>query len=145
MAAIVRYFESSVPFIAGRISDTVLNMLLTLTTQLELLALITAEVLIFLLMGRTLLQRFFDTTDYLNETVERVVMRFIDLTIIIVSFSMLSSLSRIANDLYGASLIRWQDMVQAFLIIFAFIFIVVEKLKAPPAPSLATGAKPKAA
>lgn len=129
MATTVRYFESSVPFIAGRISDSLLTNILLLTTQIELLAIIAAEILVLLLAARTVLQRVFDQTDYLNESVERVVLRFIDLLVIIVSFSMLSLVSRIANNVYGTSLLRWQDIFQAFLIVFAFIFIVVEKLK----------------
>jgi hypothetical protein len=137
--SLLEYVAGSIPVISQKLSETALAGVTALTTQTELLVIIMVEVIIVLYGTRGALAHWFNHSEYLSETIERVVLRFLDLFVLIAGFSVMNLLLNVAAEVYETSPLRINDLITIFFLLFMFIFLMLEKFRTTsPSPAHAT-------
>lgn len=133
--SLAEYASSSIPVVAQQLSNSALSGIQALTTQTELLLVLTVEVIIVLYGIRVWLASWFARTDYMSDTIERVVLRFFDLFIFIAGFVVFTLLMNVANEVYETTLLRVNDLLTLFFLLFLFIFLLIEKFRSDATPA----------
>jgi hypothetical protein len=137
MSSLLEYISGSIPVLSQKLSETALAGVTSLTTQTELLVIIMVEAIIVLYGSRVALAYWFEHSEYLSDTIERVVLRFFDLFVLIAGFAVVNLLLNVAAEVYETSPLRINDLLTIFFLLFMFIFLALEKFRAtapPPAP-----------
>lgn len=121
------------------VASNVLAIILTLTTQRELLLMLDLVFLTLLHLAEAFLTSFFATNDTLSPVMERVIIHFVTLPKMALMFVLLRIILPIATELFETSQIRWNDVIVAIVYIFSMLFLFIERNRVPPAASSTGG------
>lgn len=121
------------------VSSNILAGVLTLTTQRDLVLMITVELLVIFSVTEGYLMRVFARSDALSPLMERTLLHFITLPKLAFAFVILRLSMPIVTEQFETSQIRWNDIVVGGFLLLSVFFLIVERNRLPlplPTPAL---------
>jgi hypothetical protein len=143
MSTVKSILSGSINVITDIVSANVLTQILLLTTQHDLLIVLSIECIIVLQFIDEVLMRIFAKSEFFSDMVERAIIRFVAVLRIAFIFVLIRIGMGLVTEIFETSRTRWHELVVIIVLLFGFVFILIERSNASFEPIIAPIVLPK--